>query len=423
MKKSLTVFLTFILTFTIFKTSLSQDTVKIMTYNLLFYNLNSDPRDYYFRKTILATQPDIIVVQEIEFQSVINNFLNNVLNYYTPGLYKAGTFIDGPNLDRALFYKSAKFNFVINSPIPTPGGRDINAFMVQHISTNKQLILFGLHLKAGSNPSDQQQRVAEVNTLRGFTNTLNTGTDFIVLGDFNIYGSYEVAYQNLLQVQSQNEGHFLDPLNLSGTWNNSNYRYYHTQSTRRRSFGGGSTGGLDDRFDMILYSKSISEPGGITYIPNSLTPYGNDGNHYNDSINERPNTAVPDSIADALHYASDHLPVYSLFEIKQGSSVKQISSIIPEKYNLYQNYPNPFNPVTKIRFDVPAGGSSEVKLIVYDILGDEVDVFVNEKLAPGSYEVDWPAPTGDASGYSTGVYFYRMVTDDILLTKKMLLIK
>jgi endonuclease/exonuclease/phosphatase family metal-dependent hydrolase len=394
-----------------------------MTYNLLFYNLNSDPRDYYFRKTILATQPDIIVVQEIEFQHVVNNFLNNVLNYYTPGLYKAGTFIDGPSLDRALYYKQSKFNFIINSPISTPGGRDINAFLVQHISTNKQLILLGLHLKAGSYPSNQQQRVAEVNALRGFTNTLNPGTDFIVLGDFNIYGSYEVAYQNLLQVQSQNEGHCIDPINISGTWNNYSYRQYHTQSTRKRSFGGGSTGGLDDRFDMILYSKAVSEPGGITYIPNSLTEFGNDSNHYNDSINKRPNTAVQDSIADALHYASDHLPVYSLFEFKQNVSVKQISNIIPENYNLYQNYPNPFNPSTKIRFDVPAGESSEVKLSVYNILGKEIDVLVNEKLAPGRYEVNWPANAGNVLDYSTGVYFFRMFTDNVLLTKKMLLIK
>ena len=416
MKKFLTVFLTIILTFTIFKTSLSQDTVKIMTYNLLFYNLNSDPRDYYFRKTILATQPDIIVVQEIEFQNVVNNFLYNVLNYYTPGLYKAGTFIDGPSLDRALYYKSSKFNFIINSPISTPGGRDINAFMVQHIPTNKQLILLGLHLKAGSYPSNQQQRAAEVNALRGFTNTLNLGTDFIVLGDFNIYGSYEVAYQNLLQVQSQNEGHCIDPVNISGQWNNYSYRQYHTQSTRRRAFGEGATGGLDDRFDMILYSKSVSEPGGITYIPNSLTEFGNDGNHYNDSINERPNTAVPDSIADALHYASDHLPVYSLFEIKQNVSVKQIGNIVPEEFFLFQNYPNPFNPSTKIRFALK--NTSLVKLVVFDAIGRQVEILINEKLLAGIYE-----HTFDALNLSSGIYFYKLSADTFYETKKMLIIK
>jgi len=278
------------------------------------------------------------------------------------------------------------------------------------------LILFGLHLKAGSYPSNQQQRVAEVNALRGFTNTLNPGTDFIVLGDFNIYGSYEIAYQNLLQVQSQNEGHFIDPINISGQWNNYNNRQYHTQSTRRRSFGGGSTGGLDDRFDMILYSKAVSEPGGITYIPNSITEFGNDGNHYNDSINERPNTAVPDSIADALHYASDHLPVYSLFEFRSGVSVNQISSIIPEEYKLYQNYPNPFNPSTKIKFQITE--LSHVKLTVYDIMGRELSTIANEQLKPGTYEVEF-----DGDKYQTGVYFYRLTTDNVNITKKMLLIK
>ena len=416
MKKLLVIFFTIVFTLAFFKISISQDTVKIMTYNLLFYNNNPEPRNVYFRKTILATQPDIIVVQEIEYQSVVNNFLNNVLNYYTPGLYKAGVFIDGPDLDRALFYKSSKFNFIINSPIPTPGGRDINAFMLQHIPTDKQLILLGLHLKAGSNSTNQQRRVAEVNALRGFTNSLNPGTDFIVLGDFNIYGSYEVAYQNLLQVQSQNEGHVFDPISISGTWNNSNYSQYHTQSTRRRSFGGGATGGLDDRFDMILYSKSVNDPGGITYIPNSINEYGNDGNHYNDSINQRPNTAVPDSIADALHYASDHLPVYSLFEFRPGVGVKQINNNIPERFSLSQNYPNPFNPTTKISFTLPM--SANIKIIVYDILGCEKLELVNERLVAGCYEIEL-----NANNFTSGVYFYKLITDDFVEVKKMVLLK
>ena len=387
-----------------------------MTYNLLQYNNNPEPRNVYFRKTILATQPDVIVVQEIEYQSVVNNFLYDVLNYYTQGLYKAGTFINGPDMDRALYYKSSKFNFIVNSPIPTPGPRDINAFIVKHIQTNKQLIVIGLHLKAGSNTSNQQIRAAEVNALRGFTNSLNPGTDFLVLGDFNIYGSYEAAYQNLLEVQPQNEGHVIDAINISGTWNNSNYSQYHTQSTRVRQFNGGATGGLDDRFDLILYSKSVSESGGITYIPNTLTEFGNDGNHYNDSINQRPNTSVPDSIADALHYATDHLPVYSLFEFRPDVSVKQISNFVPDIYSLSQNKPNPFNAITKIRFTLPV--TANVKIVVYDILGCELMKLVNERLVAGSYETEW-----DANGFTSGIYFYKLITDEFVDVKKMVLLK
>src|SRR5690606_6406171 len=86
-----------------------------------------------------------------------------------------------------------------------------------------------------------------------------------------------------------------------------------TQSTRTRQFGGGASGGLDDRFDMILMSQTVMEEGGVFFLPGSYFAFGNDGNHYNDSINKMPNTAVTQQIANALHYASDHLPVIAAF--------------------------------------------------------------------------------------------------------------
>ena len=101
--------------------------------------------------------------------------------------------------------------------------------------------------------------------------------------------------------------------------------------------------------------------------------------------------------------------------------VSQISLVIPENYKLHQNYPNPFNPTTNIRFDIHK--SSQIKLVVYDILGKEVATLVNEKLSAGSYEVEWPAPTGDASSYPSGVYFYKLVADGFSDVKKMILLK
>ena len=98
-----------------------------------------------------------------------------------------------------------------------------------------------------------------------------------------------------------------------------------------------------------------------------------------------------------------------------------LSTSIPDDYVLYQNYPNPFNPSTTIRFDLRK--SSHAKLIVYDIVGKEIATLIDEKLSAGSYEVDWPAPTGDASVYSSGVYFYKLVSDDFVDVKKMLLLK
>jgi hypothetical protein len=93
---------------------------------------------------------------------------------------------------------------------------------------------------------------------------------------------------------------------------------------------------------------------------------------------------------------------------------------IPEEYSLSQNYPNPFNPATKIKFALPK--SSFVKLIVYDILGREITTLVNEELSPGTYEVEWDATSG-ASNYPSGVYFYKLITNDHSETKKMMLVK
>ena len=96
-------------------------------------------------------------------------------------------------------------------------------------------------------------------------------------------------------------------------------------------------------------------------------------------------------------------------------------NIIPQKYYLYQNYPNPFNPVTKIKFDIPTDvkrKTSEVKLIIYDILGKEIQTLVNEQLQPGTYEV-----TFDGSNFASGVYFYQLRSGDFVETKKLVLLK
>ena len=85
-------------------------------------------------------------------------------------------------------------------------------------------------------------------------------------------------------------------------------------------------------------------------------------------------------------------------------------------YQLLQNYPNPFNPSTLINFEIPK--QSNVLLKVYDILGNEVAILINEEKIEGSYQVVF-----DASALSNGVYFYRLQAGDFLQTKKMILLK
>ena len=91
---------------------------------------------------------------------------------------------------------------------------------------------------------------------------------------------------------------------------------------------------------------------------------------------------------------------------------------IPEEFSLNQNYPNPFNPATKISFSITE--RNNVKLSVYDIIGTEIAIVVNEELNSGSYEFQF-----DASKYSlsSGIYLYRIVTDKQSIVKKMSYLK
>jgi hypothetical protein len=88
----------------------------------------------------------------------------------------------------------------------------------------------------------------------------------------------------------------------------------------------------------------------------------------------------------------------------------------PSKFALHQNFPNPFNPTTNIRFVLPQAG--QVKLSVFNVLGQEVAVLVNETKAGGTHEV-----TFDAAQFSSGVYYYRISSDAGVITKKMMVIK
>lgn len=89
---------------------------------------------------------------------------------------------------------------------------------------------------------------------------------------------------------------------------------------------------------------------------------------------------------------------------------------IPERFSLYQNYPNPFNPATSIKFDIPK--NSKVKLSIYNSVGQEVAVLLNENLIIGTYDMSF-----DGFNLSSGTYFYKLEADGFSEMKKMMLIK
>ena len=104
------------------------------------------------------------------------------------------------------------------------------------------------------------------------------------------------------------------------------------------------------------------------------------------------------------------------------TSISNKNSNINSSYVLYQNFPNPFNPTTNIHYEIPKSGF--VKLVVFDILGREIQTLVNEKQNAGTYEVTFNArQPGLGSNLSSGIYFYTLISGDFKETKKFVLLK
>jgi hypothetical protein len=115
-----------------------------------------------------------------------------------------------------------------------------------------------------------------------------------------------------------------------------------------------------------------------------------------------------------------------------NSDLSKIIEIDLEILNneLFQNYPNPFNPSTKIRFSIPSYDQSEevtrqfVTLRIFDILGREVSTLVHEEKPPGIYEIEFSINNSGSLGFLTsGIYFYKLETENFSQIRKMILIK
>jgi hypothetical protein len=193
-----------------------------------------------------------------------------------------------------------------------------------------------------------------------------------------------------------------------------------------------------DRLNLSLYLKNT---GSVTTIPNisaqlftadsvvqypvvprdygdivagasvlSLTTYRI---NFLDNLKESRNVSFVIQIAsNGLFYWSDTFDVW--VEVPTGFALEQ--ERIPTDFVLNQNYPNPFNPSTTIQFDLPK--TSEVSLKIFNILGEEVATLVSDRLSAGSYSYEW-----DASHLPSGVYLYRLETEDFVETKKMILLR
>ena len=389
--------------FSILVSILNASTVRIMTYNILNYEDENNREDDY-ALIIDFTQPDLIVAQEIIGQTGFSHFQSDVLDVVDPNGWSSAPFTNQTaQQDIALYYKHDIFTFVSTSVVYTAqssGTRDVIQWIMLHNLSGLEFNIYGVHLKASSGSSNANQRLQETTILRNHLNEL-AANFFIVAGDFNIYSnnsSSEPAFDMLTGASDNNSGRLFDPIDRIGHWhNNSSYSDVHTQSPRTSSFGGGANGGMDDRFDWLFVSQSIlDETSSMYYVDGTYSAFGNDGNHFNDAINDGTNNSVSAEMADALHDASDHLPVYMdvwFDDLTYSDQGIVITEVMANPASVSDSYGEWFEILNTTDSTIDVHGWS-----IKDLDGDEHQLLTDETTIPilaGEYFV--LAKNGDQS--------------------------
>ncbi|MCB9194670.1 MAG: T9SS type A sorting domain-containing protein [Flavobacteriales bacterium] len=314
--------------------SAQTDTVSIMYYNLLNFPGGYGDRVDTLEKIIRYVEPDLFLVNELQTSAGANSILNNAMNTQGVSHYSSAVFYDGFDTDNMLYYNNEKFGLLEQHQISTVT-RDISEYLIYYKEPNigsstdtTYMWVYSCHLKAGSFQSDIDDRESEATTFKNYLQNNNRTGNLFIGGDFNFYSSTEAGCQMII-----NGGTVLfnDPINKLGNWNNNSfYAPYHTQCTRSSAgYAGGSSGGMDDRFDFIFVTDPVMNGSDhVQYLANSYKAIGQDGNHFNKDVNFGTNAAVPQDIATALFYNSDHLPVYMEMVIDYPVGIQEVESAI-----------------------------------------------------------------------------------------------
>ncbi len=422
-RKFLLVFITIIAFFTVLiAQEVELDTLTVMTYNILNFdsNSNSTERVPYFRKVIEAVNPDILVVQEVKSASGGQLFLNDVMNAGGDE-YSATPFINGYDTDNQLFYRNSIILHVKTEQIHTDL-RDISAYTLglnNYSDTSFKFIIYSAHLKASQGSDNENKRYIEVLKLKEHADYHYPETHYLVVGDFNLYYSNEPAYKVLMDSMAIV---LFDPIDSPGSWHdNVSFAWLHTQATRGY-YNGWNYGGLDDRFDFILMSEPFHTSDGLQYVSDSYKAYGNDGNHFNKAINaEPPFVVITQEIADALFYASDHLPVIAKVCHCITNSRLSDEPNLPDKSCLISAYPNPFNQSVNFKVELPEQGNYNIS--VFDLTGNLLWDKDFQSYSKASYTLSWNGNSRYNRPLSSGIYIVQVVGFDFNQRIKVILLK
>ena len=389
----------------------STDTLKVMTYNLLQYGVTACPgggapasvtnKNTWMKLILGLYKPDIYTVNEMKSNiGYANNIKINVLDSYNPAM-KVTTFSNtvGSEIVSTLFYNSDKIGYLGYTAI-TGNVRDIDIYHLYHkngtiAGDTADFWCIPTHLKAGTTAADAVERGNMAADIMAWLAAHPNIKNYMVMGDFNLYGSTEAAYTTFMN--ANNSMRFYDPSGQTTGWSGSNYAKYHTQSPRTSATDCGSTGGMDDRFDYILMSNALMNNGlRMKFVPNSYKAYGNDGVSYNVGLNCAGTTSVPANVCGALQQLSDHIPVVAQIVVTNKTAISP-ALLQPQGVQMYV-LGNPAQADLNLSFQFTSPKQNEYDLNIVDMMGR--DIFAQKVKAEGeSLELNIPI-----THLSSGIY-------------------
>lgn len=387
------------------------DTIRMMQYNLMYYTNNSgisdcntvsnnlDAKDTNIKTIFQYVKPTVFCVCELGSQiQYANRLLDNAINTDGIDYYRHGPLTNqsGGTIANMIYYDSRKLTLYKSTNITT-SYRDINGYTFYYNANNLDTgdtiftTFWIAHLKAGSNSSNEESRLAQVQKLMDRIVRSGLPGNYTFSGDFNIYHSDEPAYQ-LLTEYSNSLYRFYDPLNSPGNWhNNPQFSSLHTQSTHSQETDCFSSGGLDDRFDIILVSPYIYYGSDrIHIVDGSYHALGQDGMRFNGTILFPVNNTIPSNVANALYQQSDHLPVIMdlVIDAQVGTTAY--------KPDFQINVTNPIRDALYI--DIQNDKADDYDIRVYATDGSLV-MNHHEHLDAGVHRLTYP------SSFRKGIYF------------------
>ena len=402
----------------------AQDIITVMQYNLLYYgnynsgyadcfetNNNTQLKDECIRTLVDYVKPDIFTVCEFgATQQLQNDFLRHNLNINGARYWQSDNIINyaGSNIINHIFFDSRKMGLKRHVALRTnPRDTDIYELYLKTpglaAGDTIKLVCIVAHPKAGM--GFESDRRALMQKAMDYVNQNYPTDNVLIMGDFNMYGASESGYRLLTQTYSNPSICFMDPLALVGgvgQWNNNAlFAPFHTQSTRSYSDECFSSGGLDDRFDFILMADEIAfSYNHMRYVQGSYHAVGNDGQHFNNSVNQGYNSAVPAEVAEALFNGSDHLPVTMKIAVDVHLGVEDHKA-----QSLYATVaPNPASDRAVVSFFNPSKGQVEFEL--YSLQGQ---LLQHEAAAFGEGSQQYELSFHDLT---KGFYLLRVVHSD-----------